>query len=144
SRTFRGDVVKNPSIGQGVLYLVIAGAGLAVFIPDFAGSQDRKQDPPTDAVTTAQTHKAVRAERPEQIKTDHDRSDIFDDRNAKPNTDAVKPQPKEGKISDFDFYRDPLNSDRPGTTPEEIAAKESAGKGKVMEGQRKFLETRYN
>ena len=42
--------MKNASFNQGILYLAIAGAGLAVFIPDFAGSQDRKQDPPPDAV----------------------------------------------------------------------------------------------
>jgi len=136
--------VKNPSLRQGILCLAIAGVGLAVFIPDFARSQDRKQDPPADAVTSAQSHNLVRMERPEQIKTDHDRSDIFDDKKAKPDSDAFKPQPKEGKISGFDFYKDPLNSDKPGMAPEEILAKESAGKGQIMEGQRKFLESRYN
>jgi cytochrome c peroxidase len=112
----------------------------------FAGSQERKpqQDPPPDAVTNGQTHKSVPPARPEQMKTDHDRSPIFDFKNAPANSAAVKPQPKEGKISGFDFYRDGLNADRPGTPFEEVLAKESAGKGKVMDSQKKLLETRYD
>jgi cytochrome c peroxidase len=136
--------VKNPSISQGILYFIIAGCGLAMFIPEFAGSQDRKQEPPVDAIQSAQTHKAVPNTRPEQIKTDHDRSDVFDDKNARPNSTEVKPQPKEGKITGFDFYKDPLNAERPGMAPEEIMAKETAGKGKVMEMQKTLLERRYN
>jgi cytochrome c peroxidase len=135
--------VKNPSLFQGILYLIIAGGGLAAFFPDFAGSQDRKQDPPPDAVTNGQTHKSVTPARPEERKTDHDRSDVFDARNARPGSD-LKAQPKEGKITGFDFYRDGLGSERPGIPFEEVMAKETAGKGRVMEAARKSLESRYD
>jgi len=136
--------VKKPSLSQGILYLIIAGCGVAMFVPDFAGSQDKKQDPPPDAVTNGQTHKSVAPARPEERKTDHDRSDIFDTRNARPGSEALKTQPKEGKITGFDFYRDGLGSERPGIPFEEVRVKESAGRGKVREAARKFLESRYD
>ncbi|MGA8029584.1 MAG: hypothetical protein WB992_20775 [Bryobacteraceae bacterium] len=86
----------------------------------------------------------VPAERPEQTKTEHDRSDIFKATNAKPSSTVTKTQPKEGKISGFDFYRDPLNSDTPNQSPDEIMQKESANKAAVMAAQRALLERRYN
>ena len=51
--------------------------------------------------------------------------------NAKAISPALKSQPKEGKISGFDFYRDPLNADRPQQSPEEIMQKEIANKSGV-------------
>jgi hypothetical protein len=56
----------------------------------------------------------------------------------------LKTQPKEGKISGFDFARDPLNADVPHQDPAEIMAKEIANKPNVMAAQRKLLESRYN
>jgi len=99
---------------------------------------------PYDAVAAAQERNEVPAERPEQKKTEHDRSDVFDATKAKPSSPALKQQPKEGKISGFDFYRDPLNSDKPMTTFDEIMKADVAGKPAVMAEQRALLESRYN
>jgi cytochrome c peroxidase len=97
-----------------------------------------------DAVQDAQTPRPVPATRPEQQKNDEDRSDKFSADKAPQNSPAVKNQPKQGKISGFDFYRDPLNADRPKLTLEEIIAKESAAKAKVMADQQALLESRYD
>lgn len=126
-----------------ILCLVIAVVGLGCVLTGWAGTQDPKPQE-KDAVTDGQTHKSVAPTRPEQRKTDHDRSTLFESKSAPSNSTAVKEQPKEGKITGFDFYKDPLNADRPGLTFEEIMAKESAGKGKVMDGQKKLLERRYD
>jgi cytochrome c peroxidase len=137
-----GDAAVNTDHLRPWICLAAAALVLGCF---YTGSpQDTgKQEAPRDAVLDGQTHKPVGITRPEQKKTDHDRSAVFDARNAPANSSVLKSQPKEGKISGFDFYRDPLNADRPGMTFEEIMAKESAGKAKVMEAQRKLLESRY-
>lgn len=99
---------------------------------------------PRDAVREAQTPRTAAAERPEQQKTDHDRSDAHKAANAPPASPAFKGQPKEGKITGFDFYKDPLGADRPGITFEEIMQKESAAKPKVMADQQALLASRYD
>ncbi|MGZ5077085.1 MAG: cytochrome B6 [Methylobacter sp.] len=80
----------------------------------------------------------------EQKKTEHDQSDIFNVQKAPPSSPGFKSQPKEGKVSGFDFYRDALNSDKPFQTFEEIMKKETAAKSQVMAAQQKLLEQRYN
>jgi cytochrome c peroxidase len=97
-----------------------------------------------DVVEAAQKSAQVHATRPEQQKTQHDRSSIFDMANADPASLVVRNQPKGGRISGFDFYRDPLNSDQPFTKFEDILRKESAARPTVMKAQMAFLETRYN
>jgi hypothetical protein len=92
----------------------------------------------------AQQPSPVAATRPEQIKTQHDLSDIFNAANAESSSQVTKGQPKQGKISGFDFYRDPLNADRPNQPPEEIVQKEIANKPAVVAAQRTLLERRYN
>src|SRR5215213_2642287 len=72
---------------------------------------------PRDAVQEAQRSMTPSAKRPEQTRTPHDQSDRFTAAKADPTSPAFKTQPKEGKISGFDFYRDPLNADRPFMTP---------------------------
>jgi cytochrome c peroxidase len=111
-----------------------------------AGAQDTKSmRPPHDAVAEAQEPpRTVSIERPEQRKTEHDRSTIFEAQKARPSSPAFLNQPKDGKNSGFDFYRDPLNSDKPNQEPEEIMKKDMANKPKVMETQRKLLERRYH
>jgi cytochrome c peroxidase len=99
---------------------------------------------PQDAVQAAQQSSGVAITRPEQRKTAHDNSAIFNAANAPAMSPATKPQPKQGKISGFDFYRDPLNADQPNQNPEEIVQKETANKAAVMAAQRKLLESRYN
>ena len=96
-----------------------------------------------DAVEDAQTPRDVARERPEQQKSDHDRSDIFSAGKAQTSSDAFEDQPEQGKIKGFDFYRDPLNAEKPMQTFAEIRKMDIAAKKKVMETQRKLLESRY-
>lgn len=108
------------------------------------GRQAQSPKPDPDAVQAAQTVAKKPPERPEQQMTPEDRSSKFDPNNASPNSPATRAQPMEGKISGFDFYRDPLNADHPQKTFDEIMRMESAAKAGVMEAQRRLLEHRYN
>src|SRR5262249_20757793 len=49
-----------------------------------------------------------------------------------------------GKTSGFDFYRDPLNAEKPLVEPDELMKKDMANKAKVIDTQRKLLERRYH
>lgn len=100
--------------------------------------------PQRDAVAEAQQPSQVKATRPEQQKNPHDNSDVFSPAKAEPSSPVFETQPKQGKLSGFDFARDPLNADRPNQSPEEIMKKEIANKPGVMAAQRKLLESRYN
>ena len=40
----------------------------------------------------------------------------------------LKPNPDDGEVRGFDFYRDPLNAKKPMQTPEEITAQDKAMK----------------
>jgi hypothetical protein len=97
-----------------------------------------------DATERAQGVATPPANRPEQQQNPHDRSDVFDASKADPSSPAVKTQPKQGQISGFDFYRDPLNADRPQQSPEEIKQKETANKPNITAAQQQLLERRYN
>jgi cytochrome c peroxidase len=102
------------------------------------------QPAPRDAVVEAQQPSPVAVERPEQQKTDHDRSDLFEPPNARPSSPAFQSQPKQGKNSGFDFYRDPLNSDKPMANSDDIMKQLAGDKSRVMELQRQLLERRYD
>jgi cytochrome c peroxidase len=122
-------------------------AGAAILISCWLSSVGAQQNTPpvaTDAIGTAQQPSAVQAARPEQQKTAHDLSDIFNATSAKSSSSTTNDQPKQGKITGFDFYRDPLNADRPNQPPDEIVQKETASKAAVMAAQRALLERRYN
>jgi cytochrome c peroxidase len=110
----------------------------------YAWAQTPQPRPPRDAVVEAQKPSSAPANRVEQQKTEHDRSAAFSAGSAPPASTVVRQQPKQGRISGFDFYRDPLNADKPGQNPEEIQKMETANKPKVMAAQRKVLESRYN
>src|SRR3954468_17743922 len=97
-------------------------------------------DPAADAIAVQNAPN----ERPEQKITEHDRSPVFDITKPAPLTLDLKNQPKMGRITGFDFARDPLNADKPFMTFEEVMKKESAAKPQVMAAQRKLLESRYN
>jgi cytochrome c peroxidase len=125
-----------------VTFSLAAAALLGSLAVAFSDSQVPQRLP--DAVQEAQAPRPAPMERPEQQKTEHDRSGKFGAGNAQPSSPVFKQQPKEGKISGFDFVRDPLNADRPGLTLDEIMAKESAAKPKVMAAQRALLEGRYD
>jgi len=97
-----------------------------------------------DAVQDAQTPRDVPANRPEQQKTEHDRSDAFNPAKAPRSSTALESQPQKGEIQGFDFARDPLDAKRPMQTVDEIVKKDIADKPTVMAAQRKLLESRYD
>jgi len=111
-------------------------------------SQNRTQTPdpagPQDAVDSARQKVTSPVSRPEENKTQHDLSSVFTAPAANPSSPVFRTQPKDGRITGFDFYRDPLNADRPSMTFEEIMKKESANKANVMRAQLQLLELRYN
>jgi len=118
---------------------VVFGMFLGSCIVAFAETPGDNAKRPNDAVADAQTPRTVRNERPEQKKTEHDQSDLFNVRKAPSSSPVFKGQPKEGKVSGFDFYRDPLGADQPYQKPEDIMKKEIAGKSQAMEAQKKLF-----
>jgi cytochrome c peroxidase len=60
-----------------------------------------------------------------------------------PSSHALTGQPDQGKPQGFEFYRDPLNAQRPMQTFEEIVQADVAAKPQVMAAQQKLLEGRY-
>jgi cytochrome c peroxidase len=135
-------------IVAGILLL----SGLAAFLlaqqpaaqPRPKAEKTKKAARPADVVEDAQTPRRAEAKRVEQRLSEHDRSSAFDDAQAKPVSPALAGQPKEGKVSGFDFYRDPLNSDQPQQDPREVMQKEDADRPKVMQAQMDLLASRYN
>jgi cytochrome c peroxidase len=130
---------------KGVTLVLVAG-GLVVLVNSAGGKDPDAQPPgrPRDAVADAQTPKDVPAERPEQRKTAHDRSDVFAPSRAAPSSEALSDQPEHGGMTGFDFYRDPLGAMRPGMTFEEVYKAAVADKPKVSARQRALLESRYD
>src|SRR5689334_9855304 len=90
-------------------FAILSGAVLAFCWVASSGAQQAPAPASPDAVVAAQRPSTVQPARPEQKKTAHDLSDIFNAGNAKPSSDVTNGQPKQGKIYGFDFYRDPLN-----------------------------------
>ncbi|MBA4110582.1 MAG: cytochrome B6 [Leptothrix sp. (in: Bacteria)] len=98
-----------------------------------------------DAVRRAQAPAAsVPMSRIEQQKTTNDRPEKFMAPNAQALSPALAGQPDGGKITGFDFYRDPLNAKRPMQTFEETMAADVRDKPGVMLGQQNLLSSRYN
>src|SRR6202030_4059301 len=125
----------------------VAGLILGIFsltVPEGARSQPPTNEAPPDAIAQAQTPKEAPIERPEQKKTAHDLSDVFDPSNALPSSEALIDQQDRGQILGFDFYRDPLGAMKPGMTFEDFFKAGVANKPKVTATQRKLLESRYN
>lgn len=104
----------------------------------------KSEKAPRDAVEEAQTTRSVNSERPEQEFSKHDRSDVFEAKQAPAASSAFENQPDKGEIRGFDFYRDPLGSKQPMQTFEEGMKADVAAKAKVMETQKKLLESRYH
>lgn len=99
---------------------------------------------PYDAIQAAQEHPETPVTRPEQKKTEHDLSDIFEPSKAQPASPSFKQQPDDGEFKGFDFGRDPLNAKKPMMTLKEVMEETMAAKPAVMEHQRKLLESRYD
>jgi cytochrome c peroxidase len=135
-------VKMSSSVLPGACILAVCILTVSVF------SQNRTQTPdpagPQDAVDSARQKVTSPVSRPEENKTQHDLSSVFTAPAANPSSPVFRTQPKDGRITGFDFYRDPLNADRPSMTFEEIMKKESANKANVMRAQLQLLELRYN
>src|SRR5436190_6728026 len=86
---------------------------LSAYVLSTAAQQVPQQQTSPDAIEEAQRPRNSAPSRPEQNKSAHDQSAIFGAANAKPASDVSESQPKKGKVSGFDFYRDPLNADPP-------------------------------
>jgi cytochrome c peroxidase len=132
-------------VRRDVAVLVLA---VAVFICALMTTWAQQNPPvpptaPPDAVQQAQQPSPTSAKRPEQVKTEHDRSPIFDGP-AAPSSPVFQGQPKEGKITGFDFFRDPLGADKPFENPGDTMKRLAADKPKVMSAQRQLLQGRYN
>ena len=125
---------------KAILLSICGGVCLAVMM--WAQEQNTGK-PPVDAVVQVQQPSNVQIKRPEQRKNAHDDSDVFDFQQAKPSSPVFADQPKKGQNSGFDFYRDPLNSDRPAADPDEIMSMLSAQKPSIMAAQRRLLESPY-
>src|SRR5262245_61935547 len=104
----------------------------------------QQPQPVRDPAAEALKAQPVPEERPEQKQTEHDRSGAFDWKNPAPVSTALKDQPNGGRISGFEFSRDPLGADKPFTTFVEVMKKESAARPKVADAQRKLLAARYD
>ncbi len=122
----------------GLLSLCLSSAVWAQSAPP------KRTTPPRDAIAEAQKVQPVPETRPEQKKTEHDRSELFDPTKAQPSSAALAQQPDQGKMLGFDFQRDPLGAKRPMQSPQEIMQADLAAKPQVMAAQRKLLESRYD
>ncbi len=98
------------------------------------------QDPAAEATMA----KKVAVQRPEQKVNSHDLADDFKPGKAPLSSQALASQPGKGRITGFEFSRDPLNADRPNAQFAEVMKRESEGKAGVMTAQRKWLEDHYN
>src|SRR4051812_12449553 len=75
--------------------------------------KEKSSRPLADAIEEAQTPRKTESKRPEQKLSKHDSSDIFSAEKADPSSEAFDDQPDKGRMNGFDFYRDPLNAEKP-------------------------------
>ncbi|MDN5934763.1 MAG: cytochrome B6, partial [Nitrosospira sp.] len=131
-----------------VLMLGLGLASLGAGMNSAMSQSDNETRPPNgqprDAIMRAQTVRETPATRPEEKKSEHDRSNVFDASNAMPASPAFDNQPDDGKALGFDFYRDPLNAKKPMQTFEEIMRADVADLPKVMKTQHALLLRRYD
>ena len=112
SLDWRGIYEKSVvGIITGVALGALAGSLVLLSAPQGARSQPPTDDARADAIAVAQTSKEAPEapmERPEQKKTAHDLSDVFNPSNALPSSEALIDQQDRGQMLAFDFYRDPV------------------------------------
>jgi cytochrome c peroxidase len=123
--------------------LVLALSGSAAQqAPSRAASEPRLRP---DAVEEAQAApRPLLQPRLEQQPGDADRPERFAPGAARPSSPAFASQPDGGRITGFDFYRDPLNAKRPMQTFEETMAADVRDKPRVMDTQQRLLASRYD
>jgi cytochrome c peroxidase len=136
---------KRRGLLTSVNLALLAGA-LALLLRAAAGQGPNAALPqgPHDAIADAQAPREVPAERPEQNKSAHDRSDVFAPSKALPTTKALTDQTDQGQFLGFDLYKDPVGALKPGMMFEYVYKDLVAAKPKVMATQRKLLESRYH
>ena len=130
---------RTVSVAVPLIAGLILGAWMSSATPQQPSGQPVR-DPGAEAVTA----RPAEGDRPELKQTEHDKSDKFDWKKPAPLTPALKDQPNGGRITGFEFSRDPLGAEKPFQTFDEVMKKESGQKPKVMDAQRKLLEARYN
>lgn len=128
---------------------VVVVFGFGMVLGRNQGDKDKepakeKKAPAPDPALEGIQKKDVKTERPEQQKSKHDLSPLFDPANAPSSSPALKDQPEEGKFNGFVFGRDPLNAKKPMQTFAEVLKEETAAKPKAMAAQMKLLEARYD
>lgn len=108
--------------------------------------KDSPRQTPDAAEEAARAPRRNDADRPELERSEHDRSNAFAPDQAPESSAALANQPEKGRLTGFDFVRDPLNAKEPGgkTTFEEIMKEDKAMKAKVMELQKTLLARRYH
>lgn len=99
--------------------------------------------PLADAVEEAQSPRAVVVSRPEQEKGPADAPEKFLPDKVPHAATPVKDQPHAGKVTGFDFVRDPLNAQKPMQTFAETMAADEKAKPEINAAHRRLLETRY-
>ena len=124
---------RLPDLAVAIMFLVLS---LAVVVRSVEGQ--RQPAPAPDAVAQAQAPAIGVPPSPEAG------AERFAAPNAPASSSALDTQPEKGQANGFDFSRDPFNARRPMQTFEEIMKADVADKSKVMDAQRKLLETRYN
>lgn len=109
-------------------------------------SPPHKPDKPEkhDAVQDAQSVQAPSNSAKEHKKNEHDRSEVFLPSKTVPITQDLNQQIDKGKVTGFDFSRDPFNAQKPKQTFDEVMKKDVAERDDVMKMQQKLLESRYN
>jgi cytochrome c peroxidase len=135
---------KNSFIAYRILPIAIVSSICLAVLRTQSREPEESAQPPYDAVRDSQTPHDVSQNRPEQKKSEHDKSNVFSATNAEPSSAAFKDQPEQGQTKGFDFYRDPLDAKKPMQTFEEGMKADMEVKSKVMETQRKLLESRYD
>jgi cytochrome c peroxidase len=123
---------------------IVITSGVVLATSNGWTEQKKSQQAPHDAVNDFMNPRDVPRTRPEQQLNAHDRADIFKGTSAEPASTAFDNQPDDGKMLGFDFARDPLNGKKPMMTFDEVYKQDVAEKPKVMETQRRLLESRYD
>lgn len=125
-----------------ILFLTLLGViGLGIGINNAISQTDNVLiEKENDAIMNAQTNNP----RPEQKKSKHDHSNIFDASSALPSSDTFQQQPDNGKTLGFDFYRDSLNAKKPQQAFEETMKSDMAERPRISRTQQELLQSRYD
>jgi cytochrome c peroxidase len=125
-----------PRITGVVVAVVLVALSMTAVVKSVEGQRQPPVSP--DAVAQAQAPPIGVPKAPEPG------AERFAPPNAPASSSALDAQPEKGQATGFDFARDSFNAKRPMQTFDEIMKADVADKAKVMDTQRKLLETRFN